>query len=187
MNPTTRAVGTGRPLFPISFVMNTEFLFNSLLVFATLTTLLVTGLLFTFSLLVMPGLGQLEDRSFLRGFQEIDRIIQDNHPVFVVVWLGSVVGLVSAAVIGFSQLDGPVRGLLVVGAGLYLVGVQLPTMRGNVPLNNQLQTLELETMTESELAEARKAFEPAWIRLNVFRTISCVVAALLLIVAGILK
>jgi uncharacterized membrane protein len=167
--------------------MNPELLFDSVLVFATLTTLLVTGLLFTFALLVMPGLGQLEDRAFLRGFQEIDRIIQNGHPVFVVVWLGSVVSVVAAAVMGFSQLDGLARGLLLAAAGFYLLGVQLPTMRGNVPLNNRLQTLELETMGQPELAEARQAFEPAWNRLNLFRTIIGVVVALLLIVVGILR
>jgi len=167
--------------------MNTEFLFSSLLVFATLTTLLVTGLLFTFALLVMPGLGQLEDRDFLRGFQVIDRIIQNSHPIFVVVWLGSVVSLIAAALMGIGQLDGMARGLLVAAAGLYLLGVQLPTLRGNVPLNNQLQTLELGAMNEPELAKARRDFEPAWNRLNVFRTVICVVVAVLLIVVGILR
>ena len=167
--------------------MTTQLIFNGLLVFSTLTTLLVTGLLFTFALLVMPGLGQLEDRAFLRGFQEIDRIIQNSHPVFVVVWLGSVVGLIAAVVMAVGQLDGLARGLLVAAAGLYVLGVQLPTMRGNVPLNNQLQSLHLETMSELELVEAREAFEPKWNRLNVFRTIICLVVALLLIVVGILR
>ncbi len=166
--------------------MNTELLFNSLLLFATLTTLLVTGLLFTFALLVMPGLGRLEDRAFLRGFQEIDRIIQKGHPIFVVVWMGSVVSVMAAAVMGFSQLDAMACGLLVTAAVLYLLGVQLPTMRGNVPLNNHLQTLDLETLDEPALAKARQAFEPAWNRLNVLRTMICVVAAVLLIVVGIL-
>ena len=167
--------------------MTTQLIFNGLLVFSTLTTLLVTGLLFTFALLVMPGLGQLEDRAFLRGFQEIDRIIQNSHPVFVVVWLGSVVGLIAAVVMGVGQLDGLARGLLVAAAGLYVLGVQLPTMRGNVPLNNQLQSLHLETMSELDLVEAREAFEPKWNRLNVFRTIICLVGALLLIVVGMLR
>jgi len=167
--------------------MNAELLFDCLLAFSTLTTLLVTGLLFTFALLVMPGLGRLEDRAFLRGFQQIDRIIQGGHPVFVVVWLGSVVSLIAAAAMGIGQLDGLARGLLVAAAGLYLVGVQLPTMRGNVPLNNRLQTLELETMGEAGLAASRQAFEPAWNRLNVFRTIIGVVVAALLIVVGILR
>lgn len=73
--------------------MTYSIIFNGLLVFATLTTLLVTGLLLTFALLVMPGLGQLDDREFLRGFKEIDSIIQRKQPIFVVVWLGSIFSL----------------------------------------------------------------------------------------------
>lgn len=167
--------------------MTTQILFNGLLVFATLTTLLVTGLLFTFALLVMPGLGQLEDRAYLRGFQEIDGIIQRGHPIFVVVWLGSVVSLVLVAVMGFGQLDGWARGLLVAAAVLYVLGVQLPTVRGNVPLNNQLQARELTDMSEPELAEARQLFEPSWNRLNVFRTVVSVLVAILLILVCVLR
>lgn len=167
--------------------MTAQLIFNGLFLFATLTTLLVTGLLFTFALLVMPGLGQLDDREFLRGFQEIDRIIQHGHPAFVVVWLGSVVSLLAAVLIGFSQLDGLAQGLLITAAGLYLVGVQLPTLRGNVPLNNQLQTLELATMSEPELTEARRTFEPSWNRLNLFRTGICLGVGILLLVVMLLR
>jgi uncharacterized membrane protein len=167
--------------------MTAQLIFNGLLLFATLTTLLVTGLLVTFALLVMPGLGQLEDRAFLRGFQEIDRIIQDSHPVFVVIWLGSVLSLLSATAMGFAQLDGWPQGLLLTATALYLFGVQWPTLRGNVPLNNQLQSLDLTSMSEPELAEARQSFEPAWNRLNLFRTWVCLGVAILLIVVVWLK
>ncbi|MEM9282674.1 MAG: DUF1772 domain-containing protein [Verrucomicrobiota bacterium] len=167
--------------------MTTQLIFNGLLVFATLTTLLVTGLLFTFALLVMPGLGQLEDRGFLRGFQEIDRIIQNSHPIFVVVWLGSVIGLIASAVMGLGQLDGSAQWLLIVATAVYLLGVQLPTMRGNVPLNNQLQSIELVTMDEAELAEARENFEPLWNRLNRFRTLVALLVAVLLMLVLLLK
>lgn len=167
--------------------MTTQILFNGLLLFTTLTTLLVTGLLFTFALLVMPGLGQLEDRAFLRGFQEIDGIIQRSHPIFVVVWLGSVLSLIAAAVMGFGQLDGWAQGFLLAATALYLFGVQAPTTRGNVPLNNQLQTFYLKTMSEPELAEAREQFEPAWNRLNLFRTVVCLLVAVLLLVVVLLR
>ena len=167
--------------------MTSQIIFNGLLVFATLSTLLVTGLLFTFALLVMPGLGQLEDRGFLRGFQEIDRIIQKSHPVFVVVWLGSIVSLLAATGMGFSQLEGLAQGLLLAATALYLFGVQLPTFRGNVPLNNQLQTLELTTMSEPDLAEARRSFEQPWNRLNLFRTLICLGVAILLIVVVLIR
>lgn len=185
MQPLSRSPFT----FPPSHLstMTTHLIFNGLLVFSTLTTLLVTGLLFTFALLVMPGLGRLDDRSFLRGFQEVDRIIQRGHPLFVAVWLGSVLSLLAATVMGFGQLEGWAQGLLITAAALYLFGVQLPTLRGNVPLNNQLQTLDLMTLGEPELAGARRAFEPAWNRLNLLRTCVCVVVAVLLIVVGMLK
>lgn len=167
--------------------MTTQIFFNGLLSFATLTTILVTGLLFTFALLVMPGLGQLDDREFLRGFQEIDRIIQHSHPLFVVVWLGSILGLLAACALGYGQLDEWPRGLLIAATVLFIIGVQLPTFRGNVPLNNKLQTLELASMNTSHLAEARQAFEPRWNRLNVFRTLISVVVSILLIIVVLLR
>ena len=167
--------------------MTAQLVFNGLLIFSVLSTLLVTGLLFTFALLVMPGLGQLDDRSFLRGFQEIDLIIQRSHPVFVLVWLGSILSLITVSIMGFGQLEGWAQGLLVVATALYLFGVQLPTFRGNVPLNNRLQQLELATMNEADLAEARQAFEPAWNRINLFRTVVCLGVATLLIVVVLLK
>ncbi|MDF1862650.1 MAG: DUF1772 domain-containing protein [Verrucomicrobiales bacterium] len=167
--------------------MTAHFIFNGLLTFATLSTLLVAGLLFTFALLVMPGLGQLDDRGFLRGFQEIDRIIQQNNPVFVVVWLGSIISLLAVTVMGFGQLNGLAQGLLIAATLLYMLGVQLPTMQGNVPLNNHLQSLELTTMGEPDLAEARQSFELPWNRLNLFRTIISLVVAILLIGVGILR
>jgi len=167
--------------------MTAPILFNGLLVFATLSTLLVSGLLFTFALLVMPGLGRLEDRAFLRGFQEIDGIIQRSHPVFVVVWVGSIISLLIATAMGFGQLNGLAQCLLTTATALYILGVQLPTFRGNVPLNNQLQTLEIMKMSEPDLTEARRAFEPAWNRLNLFRTTICLGVAMLLIVVVILR
>ena len=167
--------------------MTTQLIFNGLLIFATLTTLLVTGLLLTFALLVMPGLGQLDDRSFLQGFQEIDLIIQRGHPVFMVVWLGSVLSLFVVSFMAFNQLQGAAQGLLVTAAVLYVLGVQVPTVRGNVPLNNNLQKLELATLSEPELAEAREAFEPAWNRFNLFRTFICLGVAILLIVMVFLR
>ncbi|MEM7600334.1 MAG: DUF1772 domain-containing protein [Verrucomicrobiota bacterium] len=167
--------------------MTTQFIFNGLLIFATLTTLLVTGLLLTFALLVMPGLGQLDDRGFLRGFQEIDRIIQNNHPIFVVVWAGSVLSLLVATMMGFGQLDGWAQGLLIAATALYLLGVQVPTMAGNVPLNNHLQQIELATLSEPELAEARHDFESPWNRFNLIRTVICLGVALMLIVVAFLR
>jgi uncharacterized membrane protein len=82
-----------------------DHIFAVTLIFATLTTILVTGIVFTFALLVMPGTGKLPDREFLRAFQEMDGIIQRSHPIFITVWLGSNSALLASAILAFGRLD----------------------------------------------------------------------------------
>lgn len=69
--------------------------FTALLVVAAFSTAMVAGLVYTFALLVMPGLGKLDNRGLLRGFQVIESIIQRGHPLFIVVRLGSIVSLLT--------------------------------------------------------------------------------------------
>ena len=65
---------------------------------ATFLCSLVAGFLFAFAAVVMPGIRSLDDGGFIRAFQVMDRIIQNNQPLFVLVWVGSVLALVAAAV-----------------------------------------------------------------------------------------
>ena len=99
--------------------------FEIALILATLLCSLVAGLLFVFAVVVMPGIGSLNDREFIRAFQVIDGVIQNNQPAFVFVWLGSVVALVTSAVLGIGQLDGVGRLLIILATLTYLLGVQL--------------------------------------------------------------
>ena len=159
-----------------------EFVLSVVLIFSTLLCSLVAGFVLLFAIVVMPGIGSLGNRDFLRAFQVVDKVIQDNQPVFLFVWLGSAATLVVAAVLGFWQLDGAPRALIVVATALYLLGVQLPTIAINIPLNNRVQSLDLDTLDEKSLADERQVFEPRWNRWNVIRTVvSCVVSVLLLI------
>jgi uncharacterized membrane protein len=156
-------------------------LFHMALIVAAFLCSLVAGFLFAFAIVVMPGIRTLSDRAFLRAFQVMDRVIQNNQPVFMVVWVGSVVTLVAAAVLGYEQLD-PVGRVLIISAALaYVVGVQVPTATINVPLNNKLQTLDVTALDENHQRAARQDFEPRWNRWNVLRaSIACVVSVVLL-------
>ena len=60
---------------------------------------LVAGFLFAFAIVTMPGIKNLNDREFIRAFQGIDGIIQNNQPIFMLVWVGSVVALLASAVL----------------------------------------------------------------------------------------
>ena len=141
------------------------------LILATLLCALTAGFVFAFATVVMPGIGKLGDKEFIRSFQVIDGIIQKGQPVFGLVWMGSAVALLVSAVMGALQLDGIERALLVASALVYVLGVQVPTFRINVPLNNTLQRLDTDAMDKEALASARRAFEGRWVRWNSIRTV----------------
>ncbi len=155
--------------------------FHASLTLATLLCGLVAGFVLAFAIVVMPGIQRLGDREFLQAFKEMDGIIQNNHPVFMLVWLGSALALIVSATLGFGQLAGTERLILIAATAIYVLGVQLPTISINIPLNNHLQKQELESLSESELQQERTRFEPRWIRWNTIRTYLATLTTLLLI------
>ena len=156
--------------------------FELALILATLLVALVAGFVFAFATVVMPGIGKLGDREFIRSFQVIDGVIQAGQPVFGLVWIGSALALIVAAVMGALQLDGIERALIVVSALVYVFGVQVPTIAINVPMNNTLQRQDTETMDDDALASARGAFEKRWVKWNLIRTILASLVSVALIV-----
>ena len=152
------------------------------LVLSTLLCSLTAGIVLAFASVAMPGIRHLNDHDFLQAFKAMDRVIQNNQPVFMLVWVGSVLVLLASAGLGLRQLDGADRILIILATAIYLLGVQLPTATINVPLNNRLQAQDLEILSESSLSEARADFEPRWVRWNLIRTFFAVLTSVLLIV-----
>ena len=157
-------------------------LFQPALIATTLLCSLVAGFVFAWAVVVMPGIGSLSNRDFLRAFQVMDRVIQNNQPVFGLVWMGSVIALLASAVLGFGQLDVTGRLLMMSAVLLYLLGVQLPTFTINVPLNNRVQTFEIDAMDEAAQAAGRRDFESRWNRWNRIRTVLASLVSVLLMI-----
>jgi uncharacterized membrane protein len=143
---------------------------------------LVAGLVLTFAIVVMPGIRTMGHRDYLRSFKAMDRVIQDGQPVFMLVWLGSALVLLASAVLGIFRLEGIDRVLLLVACAIYLFGVQVPTITINVPLNNRLQSLDLDVMSEPELLAAHERFSSRWLRWNAIRTYVATLTTILLLV-----
>lgn len=162
--------------------MSIEVIFHIILILAAFLCSMAAGLLFAFAIVVMPGIRNLNDREFIRAFQVIDNVIQNNQPIFMLVWIGSILALLAAVVLGVGQLNSAERLLIIFAALAYFLGVQLPTVRVNIPLNNQLQTLVVDAMNETEHREARSAFEPRWNRWNSIRAAIASITSVLLIV-----
>jgi len=98
------------------------------------------------------------------------------------VWVGSIVALVTSAALAIGQLDGAERLLIIFATLAYLFGVQLPTITINIPLNNKLQTLDVDAMNETTQKAVRKDFEPRWNRWNSIRAAFASLASALLII-----
>ena len=144
---------------------------GGLLLTSTLFCALVTGFVFTYAVIVMPGLAKLGDKEFIRAFQVTDEVIQNNQPIFMIVWIGSVISVIGTLIV---SLMGPysVETLLVIIAGfVYLLGVQGLTVLVHLSLNRRIQTVNVGELNASALCEQRLLFEARWIRFNWIRTL----------------
>ena len=162
-------------------------LFDAVLMATILSCALVAGLVLGFAVVVMPGIAKLSDRDFLRAFKLMDGIIQDRQPVFMLVWVGSIVSVIVMSALGTLQLSGVELYLMWFASGLYLLTVQAPTVRFNIPLNNAVQALDLERSSDPELADARARFEAPWNRWNRFRTSTATVSVVALLMLQVLR
>jgi uncharacterized membrane protein len=139
---------------------------------AVLLTGISAGVFLTYQNSVLPGLGALDDRTFAKAMNSMNRAIL--NPAFMLFFIGSMVALAAAAIIGFI-LGGLLPAWLFAAAAIvYQVGVIFVTGSVNVPLNNALAK-----------DNDRRAFEARWVRWNVVRTLSAIVAFALAI-AGLL-
>ena len=65
------------------------------LILSILSCGLVGGFIFTYAIVVMPGLSNLNNRDFLRAFQVTDAVIQNKQPLFMFTWVGSILAVLA--------------------------------------------------------------------------------------------
>ena len=157
------------------------------LVFAVLTCSLVTGFIFTYAVVVMPGFSKLDDNEFLRAFQVTDGVIQNNQPLFMLTWVGSIISVLSVIVISLLSLGLSEAWKLIVVGLIYLLGVQGVTISIHLPLNNRIQAIDINNMNNQSLNEERTKFEMRWNYFNKIRTFIAFFTSLsflLILIAG---
>ena len=84
-------------------------LLDSRLLVSTLLCRLVTGIILTYAIVIMPGLSRLDYRAFKRAFQVTGGIIQNRQMVFTLISLGSIFLVVCTMGIAFVILNGSIR------------------------------------------------------------------------------
>ena len=144
---------------------------NISLFFSTLLCSLVTGFILTYAIIVMPGLSKLDDKEFIKAFQVTDGIIQNNQPIFILIWIGSIISVLSTIIISIFTL-GILEGWKIIFVSLvYLLGVQVITIIIHLPLNKRIQNIDINSTNLQSLNEERKNFEKKWNYFNNIRTV----------------
>ena len=126
----------------------------------------------------MPGFSKLEDKEFLRAFQVTDGVIQNNQPLFMLTWVGSIISVLSVMAISILSLGVSEAWIIFVVGLIYLLGVQGITVSIHLPLNNYIQKIDINDMNNQSLNEERTNFEMRWNYFNKIRTFIAFAASL---------
>ena len=70
-------------------------LFDASSIISALSCGLVTGFILTHAIVDMLGLAKLTDKNFLLAFQVTDEIIQNNQPLFMLIWVGLIMSVIT--------------------------------------------------------------------------------------------
>ena len=134
----------------------------------------------------MPGLSNLNNKDFLKAFQVTDAVIQNNQPLFMFTWIGSIVAILTTIAASLVTVGLSEAWLIILVGAAYLLGVQGITLAIHIPLNNHIQKLNIEELDDKTLADERLKFETKWNLFNIIRTgIAISVSLLMLIQLGL--
>jgi uncharacterized membrane protein len=154
------------------------------LALATLTTGLIAGVFYAYSVSVILGLAAQPDAAYVATMQAINERIE--NPLFFLSFFGAVLFLLAALA---AHLPRPRSGrfwLIALASALYVGGGFLLTVVANVPLNEELARVAADA-SASELASARAAYEGPWNFWNGVRTVFSILAFLTLVGACLLR
>ena len=147
-----------------------------LLWFLAVSAAIMAGIYFTFSVFGMRALAALGDEAGARAMQSINRVIV--RTIFLPIFFLS--SLASAVVAGLGLLGGGHFAAMTAGGLVYLLGMFGVTVAGNVPLNNRLDAADPAT---AEGQAVWRDYLVRWTRLNHIRTLACVAALVLFMLA----
>lgn len=140
--------------------------------------LIVAGIFFAFSNFIMPALGRITEAQGVAAMNSINLTV--INPLFMLALFGT--ALVCVAVAGGSFLNAGQSGkwFIVAAALIYVIGCTGVTMIFNVPLNDALAAVPLNTPQATELWQR---YLGDWTFWNSVRTGASLVSGTMLIAA----
>jgi len=157
---------------------------NLILLITALATALITGLFYGYSCSVNIGLGQLTDKEYLNAMQVINTSIL--NPWFFLSFTGTLLLLPISAWMQFYSANTIGSSLLLAATLIYIIGVFGVTAFGNVPLNEQLASANLQTLSVQNISAVRTAFEKPWLHYHQIRAWASIITLILVLYSCIL-
>ena len=158
-------------------IMNThQFIYGT----SILLTGLLAGLLFGYQCSVINGLGALGNKDYLSAFQSINKAIQ--NPVFFISFMGSLIVLPIACYLAYKNGQSDLLPYLLFATVVYTIGVFGITIVCNVPLNDMLDGLNIQSATDVQLQDMRSKFEIGWNKWHLVRTVAAIASFVALII-----
>lgn len=144
---------------------------TAILILATMTTGLTAGVFVDWANTIMPGLGDVDDRTFIAAYQALYDAI--NNPLFIGVEFTGAVLLTGVSVALHLR---PEQRMVLIWAGAALAfNLAMSVITFGVPLNEELMTGELNS--DADFAAARAQFDEAkWTAWNTARALASTIA-----------
>ncbi len=155
------------------------------LALATLTTGLIAGVFYDWSVSVTLGLATQPDASYVATTSAITERIVEN-PLFFASFLGAVPFLILALALHLRRPRSGRFWLVALACALYIGGGFLVTTFVNAPMSYQLTAVDPDAPARV-LAEARDAYEGPWNFWNDVRAVFSTLAFLALVGACLLR
>ena len=156
---------------------------NIVLVVGGVLTALHAGLLYDFSVDIVPALRSIKGTTHISMMQAIN--VKIENPIFFLSFFGPIVLLPLAA---FLLREEPQFAWLLAASIIQIVGSAGVTVAGNIPLNNKLAKINSNQLSEAEADRIRKEFQgpgTPWMRLHTVRTLSSIAATTLLFLVSL--
>lgn len=154
---------------------------NIFLIITVITTALMAGLFYSWSISVTPGLKNIQDRSYLEAIQAMNKAIL--NPAFFSIFFGSIIFLLIVSVLQFNTAINLRFWVILSALIIYYSGTIGVTIFGNVPMNNKLENLDISKMTNENMQSVRLNFESRWNLFNTIRTLTSTLTFIILLAA----
>lgn len=149
-----------------------------LLWFTAISVGIMAGVYFTFSVFVMKSLDEIDAPAGMLAMQSINRVIVKS--LFLPIFFGSSLSAVALVILAIIEPSSPGAKWMLIGSALYVAGMFIVTVAGNVPLNNRLEATDAKG---PEGAAMWQLYLDRWTTWNHVRTLACTVSLALLILA----